>query len=147
MKKITYLLGLLFLAVSFASCSDSDDDIKVTKESVVGYWYEYSKIYWNEVDEEKTYGEIDYHEGDDCRYYFYDDGTGDSREYDNKWYIDPFTWGLSGNKIIVSWNNGGETDFTIKSLTNSTMIIEEVLRTYSDGNRKGKDVTYRKVGY
>jgi hypothetical protein len=130
------MLGLLLLAFSLASCSNDDDDdnnLGTTKAesmtSIIGYWEEYSYSGWEKEDGVKVdeWDELS-DEGYGFRFYFFEDGTGQDKEYaSNTWGTSNFTWALSGNKVLISFGEDEsfkERTYTIKSLTSTTLVLE-----------------------
>jgi hypothetical protein len=119
------MLGFLFLALTFTSCSD-DDEVG-SKASLIGVlWQEDSETYWVKQD-----GKI-IREGEEIYdpnnpigasgFIFYEDGKCDFRYYSRRgWESNWGTWTMKSNKIYF---DDGDGSATIKTLNTNTLILE-----------------------
>jgi hypothetical protein len=134
--KILYWLGFLFLAFTFASCSD--DEVG-SSDTLVGYWQLYSEVGWEKEDGEKVdeWDDVVYDEDDFEYVYFYEDGTGKSGYYYNgrRYEEESFTWSIKGKQLIGydEEDEGHDDKVTIKTLTRTTLVVELNCRYEDDG--------------
>lgn len=126
MKTFRILTGLIIavlLSISFVSCDD-DDDVDVTKKSLVGYWVCTSQK-WVEDGESWS---SNYDEDDDYYICFDDDFTGymDSGydELMEKGGYYSFVWSISGNNILITFTKSGSTDkWQVKAISDKNLEL------------------------
>ena len=129
MKNILYMAIAAVLCVSISSCSKEDAGSKdqKTKDLLVGTWVsDYDNDFNVYIELElKSNGKGNIHvESDDYEYgdYEYDDYEYYNDEYRLTW--DYYTDGDEQILYIDSDAFEGEVEFTIKKLTNRTLVIE-----------------------
>ena len=130
MKKLNYLylLGLLlFAAVNFSACSDSDEPEQGSSSELVGLWEGVSIEGWFKYDGETVEFEDNHN---DARLQFNSDGTCESYEYyDGSWDLDSEgRWEYNKGKLSITYYDdyeGTTTDVvTVKELTASRLVVE-----------------------
>ena len=117
------------MSFSFASCSDDDDDPEHNQGYLIGTWestwskgFEYYETYDHKVEKD---------EWDDAEsgYFlvFNEDGTGYDYEEGYEEVKGDWTWKVSGNQLIISYEEWGEESYqaTIKELSKKTLKLLE----------------------
>lgn len=121
------LLGYLLVAVlclGFASCSD--DDPVFDEVDIVGEWYvSRSEGYYHDEDGNKKEFLDNYSRGE-IEYTFYEGGTGNEWDNENK-ELSEFSWTLkNGNRLVIDFDHvTGLVDLKIVSLTEATAVLED----------------------
>ena len=170
MKKFVFCAAL-FAAISFAACSDDDDEsnLPVTEANIVGTWQiVHAEGYEDEGD---RYGKDTWSEDfpllDDVSYWWYwtytfdEGGTGTYTEIDidgieKVEYVDQakFSYSISGNTLTIKGdpnNDGLNVDdgiYQIKSLTKSQLVLFESSDYYDDnvsGYSREETTTYKRI--
>lgn len=134
--KLFCLLGCLFLALTFTSCSD--DEVGSANTLVGGGWQSYSEEGWEKEDGVKV-DEWKYFSEEEEEYeilYFFEDGTYKLRYNDyGRWYEEYGTWSVQGKRLILLEN--GETEdegeTIIKTLNSTTLVVEHTDKYEEDG--------------
>lgn len=132
MKKYLMMLFVAILPViAFTSCSD-DDDVSINEANIIGKWLMISEVGW-----EKENGKIEdrwnYEYGEDEPYYyiFNNDGTGYEIDATGpQTYTYYWDWHLEGNRLYIT---NSDYDLTIKSLTESTVVVACYYKDVDDG--------------
>lgn len=151
MKKINllYLLGLLFVVLGFASCSDNEDgDADVSK--LIGVWHPvHAEGYDVAGGQKETWNkDIDVTVDGYARVEFLADGTAKSYMYraDNDSWELVFTasYRLKGDLLTLFDSEGVGDEATIVSLTSTQLVMETKYNEGEDGEYCDK-ITYEKV--
>jgi hypothetical protein len=121
--KLFCLLGCLFLALTFTSCSD--DDGVGSSEDLIGKWELYYEEGWEKVDGKIQSEWSDY--DNYLRIIFYENKEFLIQEYSTRWYDDlEGTWSLKSGKLKLvdsDYDDEYET-YTVKTLDDTTLILE-----------------------
>jgi hypothetical protein len=136
--KILYWLGCLFLAITFASCSDDDDSPSASR--LKGTW---ELIYFEEWetknDEYDHQLQIDYTTVTNSQVItFYEDGTLKNEEVNDRGEHTFYgTWAIKGSTFW--WDDSGEYErddnYKIVTLNKSTFIFEDYFTEFESGDK------------
>ena len=135
MKKFAFALmaavATLF-SLGFTSCSDDDDEPgfieepSVSNGDIYGMWETDYLDFWEKYDgkiETESQFKGEFHNG---RIYFGKDGTYKSYlKSGSEWVLEgTAVWSLSGNKIIIYYDEGDFIEVAIKTLTDKKLELE-----------------------
>ncbi len=125
MKKLFFCAAALFAAISFAACSDSDDDGQnIDTSKLLGKWVALAR--YDYVAESDSYVEIDdkEHYIDDFVLNFQDEKTVLISESEKSQYIYTNTYTLNGSRITFHEKDTGYTrSYKITLLTDTQMEL------------------------
>lgn len=128
--KLLSLLGCMFLAFVFVSCSDDDEEVNDDSSLLVGRWALDSIYGWDVKNGEHQEDWFELGDNDEFLT-FKADGTG-VEEISFLEYTQDFTWSLSGDILISSLDDDNTTN-TILTLDETTLEIQSV-STYTSAN-------------
>ena len=129
MKKLFFCAAALFAAISFAACSDDDDEtnLTATPETIAGTWqitYEEGVAIYD--GEEETWSE-NYPDEDGWYWTLAFDKNGTCIDTDYETGDDPYsiryTYSISGSTLILKKANDESYTYEIKALTQSKLVL------------------------
>ena len=126
MKKLFLIVAAMFAVVSFSACSDDDDK----DASIVGTW-QHSREMGYEDDNGEEY-EFDKICSDEYCCLIFDDGGTGRETYDGG--SEKITYIINGKTLKIKYgDDDGWAEFTIKELTETSLVLYEHIEREEDG--------------